>query len=177
MVRHNGFTVSCNRKTAASNRFTVCPGRRVSSCGGGFSTGSGCCVIHFSRGKPVWKAKFPLQLRLFLFLFRHFPVKNQQFHDFYVILLAFLPYNKITVHASLITRWRSKCKEIVSFCCRHYRHSVIKSDTSRWRDLFRDSFQADAYLKDNRFTVDTRGLVEAHIYRNFVICRHDDGLF
>ena len=24
MVRHNEFTVSCNRKTAASNRFTVC---------------------------------------------------------------------------------------------------------------------------------------------------------
>ena len=95
-----------------------------------FLTGSGCCVIPFSRWNPVWKAKFLLQVRRVLFLFRHFPVKNQQFHDFYAILLAFLPYNKITVHASLITRWRSKY---------------------------------------NRFTVDTRGLVEAHSYRDFVI--------
>ena len=122
--------------------------RRI-ACEGVFLAGSGGCVIPFSRWKPVWKEKFLLQVRRVPFLFRHFPVKNQQFHDFHAILLAFLPYNKMTVHASLITRWRAK---------------------------------------DNRFTVDTHGpvvyagsgellLLSTPSHRNFVICRHDDGLF
>ena len=46
MVRHNGFTVSCNRKTAASNRFTVCPGHRVEAA---FRPDPGAVLSIFTR--------------------------------------------------------------------------------------------------------------------------------